>query len=56
MKATNIQWDVDDPDDLKDLPTEMDIPDGINPDDYDSIDEYLSDITGFCHKGYDIQE
>lgn len=54
MKATNIQWDVDDPKDLELLPTEIDIPDGI--DDEDEISDYISDVTGFCHKGFELEE
>lgn len=54
MKATNIQWDVDDPKDLELLPTEIDIPDGI--DDEDEISDYITDETGFCHKGFELEE
>lgn len=50
MKAYNIIWDVDDPADLENLPTEMEIPEGMT--DEDEISEYLSDETGFCHKGF----
>lgn len=28
-KATHIQWDVDEPEDMESLPTEIDIPDGM---------------------------
>lgn len=55
LKAVNIQWDVDDPEDLKDLPTEIEIPAGIDPEDDDAISDYISDFTGFCHKGFDLQ-
>lgn len=54
MKATNIQWDVDDPKDLELLPTEIDIPNGI--DDEDEISDYITDETGFCHKGFELEE
>ena len=50
MKAFNIVWDVDDERDLQFLPTEIDIPDGMEDD--DEISGYISDVTGFCHKGY----
>lgn len=50
MKAVDIEWDVDCKDDLKNLPTEVDIPYDIT--DEDDISDYLSDLTGFCHKGY----
>ena len=48
MKATNIIWDADDPEDLEGLPTEIDIPEGMT--DEDTISDYLSDLTGFCHR------
>lgn len=57
MKAFNIIWDVDDERDLQFLPTEIDIPDGMEDDDeisdYISSD-YISEVTGFCHKGYSL--
>lgn len=51
IKAVNIIWDTDDEETLKELPTEIDIPHEIEDDD-DKISDYLSDETGFCHKGY----
>ena len=54
-KAVNIQWDVDDPRELDDLPEEIEIPKEIE-DDEDSISDFISDETGFCHKGFDITE
>ncbi len=51
MKAVNIQWDVDEPEDLESLPTEIDIPEGMDEED---IADYISDVTGFCHKGYSL--
>lgn len=55
MKATDIIWDTDNPEDdpvlpPPDLPTEIEIPDGMT--DEDEISDYLSDVTGFCHKGF----
>lgn len=41
MKAFNIIWDVD-----------IDIPDGMEDD--DEISDYISEVTGFCHKGYSL--
>ena len=52
-KAINIIWDVDEKEDLKTLPTEMLIPDKLEE---DEIPDYLSDQTGFCHKGYVLEE
>lgn len=51
MKAINIEWDIDDEDCDEDLnlPTEIDIPENMTD---DEIPDYLTDITGFCHKGY----
>lgn len=54
MKATCIIWDVDCKEDLQHLPTEIDIPDGMT--DEDEISDYLSDTTGFCHKGFVLEE
>ena len=53
MKAVKIMWDVDDETDLEHLPREMDIPVGMT--DRDEISDYLSDTTGFCHKGFSIE-
>lgn len=53
MKAINILWDVDDDEkELVSLPNEIDIPEGMT--DEDEISDYLSDETGFCHKGFDL--
>lgn len=54
MKAINIIWDVDFEEDLEMLPTEIEIPDYIEKDDYDEIDDYISNVTDYCHKGYDL--
>ena len=53
LKAVDIIWDVDCQEDLEGLPTEVEIPDGMDEDD---ISDYLSDVTGFCHKGYRLEE
>lgn len=57
MKAIDIQWDVDEDENyemsaaevIEMLPTEIEIPDGI---DVEDVADYLSDETGFCHKGF----
>lgn len=56
MKAINIIWDVDYEEDLEFLPKEIEIPDWIEKDDgyEDEISDYISDVTGFCHCGFDI--
>lgn len=51
--ATNILWDVDYKSDLKKLPKTIEIPNDI-ADDEDEISDYLSDLTGFCHNGFEI--
>lgn len=52
MKATDIIWDVDSEEELDSLPTEVDIPDGMT--DEEAISDYLSDLTGFCHRGFSL--
>lgn len=52
MKAINIKWDVDDKKDLETLPTEIIIPQNLE--DENMISDYLSDVTGFCHYGYEL--
>ena len=55
MKAVNIQWDTDGDQKLFDsLPSEIEIPESLT--DEDEITDYLSDQTGFCHFGYQIEE
>lgn len=50
MKAKDIIWTVDCEEDLDFLPTEVDIPEGME--DKDEISDYLSDTFGFCHEGF----
>lgn len=53
MKVLNIKWDTDgDMELLEQLPTEMDIPEGIM--DEEEISDYLTDETGFCHYGFEL--
>ena len=52
MKAINIIWDVDFEEELEGLPAEIEIPDGME--DEDEISDYLSDVTGFCHWGFEL--
>lgn len=52
MKAINIKWDVDYDADGEFLPTEIEIPDDME--DEDDIADYLSDLTGFCHDGFEL--
>ena len=52
MKAINIIWDVDFEEYLENLPTEIDIPNGMT--DEEEISDYITDETGFCHKGFEL--
>ena len=52
MVAFNIQWDVDFPEDLCCLPDEIEIPDGME-DEYE-ISDYITEVTGFCHSGFEL--
>lgn len=54
LKAVDIQWDVDDPADLEELPTEMEIPAHLTYE--EDISDFLSDETGFCHGGFRLVE
>ena len=58
MKAINIIWDVDDKENLNMLPSEIEIPEDMIDEagevDDDEISDYISDVTGFCHKGYEL--
>lgn len=49
--ATNIKWDTDG--EPVDLPTEIILPEDVS--DPDEATDYLSDLTGFCHCGFDIE-
>lgn len=55
MKATNIEWDTDGMNPkILGLPDEIELPEELTEGkiDYDGIDDYLSNVTGFCHYGY----
>ena len=51
LKAVNIEWDVDLAEDLDSLPKEVQIPDGMT-----DTEDYLSNLTGFCHRGLELKE
>lgn len=60
MKATKIKWDIDYGDNV-DLPTEIEIPEDVvnEATDEDGIDDevisdYITDLTGYCHQGFEI--
>lgn len=54
LAAINIQWDVDSEEDLDGLPQKVILPEGMTDD--DEISDYLSDLTGFCHRGFSLIE
>lgn len=59
MKAYNIIWDVDEDDGitkeeiLANLPSEIEIPDDVDEED---VADYLSDQTGYCHFGFQLDQ
>lgn len=52
MKAVDIDWDVDSEAERDSLPSEIEIPEGMEGE--EDISDYLSDVTGFCHKGFKL--
>lgn len=55
MIAKNIKWDTDgDMELFKQLPTEIKIPKCITNE--EKISDYLSDKTGFCHYGFELED
>ena len=54
LVAINIQWDVDNEEDLDSLPQRVILPEEMTDD--DEISDYLSDLTGFCHRGFSLIE
>ena len=55
-KVSHIAWDVDNPNDILDLPeiVIVDVPEEIvaADEEEDYISDYLSDEYGFCHNGF----
>lgn len=49
--AEMIEWDKDEGDNTE-LPKTIEIPEGMI--DEDKISDYLSEQTGYCHKGFSI--
>lgn len=54
LVAINIQWDVDNEEDFDGLPQRVILPEEMTDD--DEISDYLSDLTGFCHRGFSLVE
>lgn len=48
-KVTNILWDVDDLEDVKNLPNEIILPRDMTE---EEASDYISEKTGFLHKGF----
>lgn len=61
FKATRIKWDVDkeDVEEGFSLPKEIDVPEEIVEEAMEKMvlemSDYISDKTGFCHKGFDLE-
>ena len=57
MKATCIKW-VTDEEEVNNLPQEIELPVELTNEeiDYEGIDDYLSDMTGFLHEGYVLED
>lgn len=62
MKAVNIKWDTDGGLELlRDLPKEIEIPEYLIDEDTDideyeeEIADYISEVTGYCHFGFDLE-
>lgn len=61
MKATDIKWDTDGV--PMGLPSEVEIPEDVTEEAdgdgevlLDLVSDYLSDLTGFCHEGFFLEE
>ena len=57
--ATDIQWDVDDPEDLDKIPTEIPIPNYVwkeyEDGSEDAVSDYITNLTGYCHGGFTLR-
>lgn len=55
MRAINIEWDTDgDQEVFEDLPKKIEIPEWMT--DEEEISDYISDQTGFCHFGFELED
>ena len=52
-KVTNINWETDGED--VSLPMEVELPSNIEEDDYDAINNYLSDTYGWLVNDYSVE-
>ena len=54
MKAVNIRWDTDgDVALFNELPSSIEIPNELEYDE-ERISDWLTEQSGFCHKGFDL--
>ena len=53
MLVVDINWDTEGCEEII-LPREIELPEGMT--DEDEISEYISNVTGFCHKGFRIEQ
>lgn len=53
--VTDIDWDVDCAKDIESLPEEISIPSELTAEDTDSVSDYITELTGFCHKGFRLR-
>lgn len=63
--ATDIQWDWDEEEGNPNLPSDVLIPDtmaqeyiDLDPEEEevaDEVSDWLSDVYGFCHKGFNLE-
>lgn len=54
-EAIDIDWDVDSEEDLKLLPNKLSLPKEVNPESLEEVSDYITDLTGFCHKGFRLR-
>ena len=52
-RVTNINWETDGED--VSLPMEVELPSDIEEDDYDAINDYLSDTYGWLVNDYSVE-
>lgn len=54
LVAYDIDWDVDEESEIDFLPEEIQLPAGMVND--EEISDYLSDVTGYCHRSFSLRE
>lgn len=51
LKVVNIEWDTNSLGEAEALPSELVVPEEMT-DDIEAVSDWLSDLTGFFHKGF----